>query len=107
MDDWQWIVDINLLGVVRGCRVFTPLMKTQGSGVIVNIASMAGLIHPPQMAAYNTTKAAVVALSETLKAELHRYGIQVSGVCPAFFPTNLHEPPRPTTPRPDPFPPQP
>src|SRR3546814_13789456 len=81
MDDWQWIVDINLLGVVRGCRVFTPLMKTQGSGVIVNIASMAGLIHPPQMAAYNTTKAAVVALSETLKAELHRYDIdRKSGV---------------------------
>src|SRR3546814_2946935 len=91
MDDWQWIVDINLLGVVRGCRVFTPLMKTQGSGVIVNIASMAGLIHPQQMAAYNTTTAAVVALSETLKTELHRYGIQVSVVCTAFFRTNLHE----------------
>src|SRR3546814_5641416 len=89
MDDWQWIVAINLLGVVRGCRVFTPLMKTQGSGVIVNIASMAGLIHPPQMAAYNTTKAAVVALSETLKAELHRYGIQVSVVCQAFFRTKI------------------
>ncbi|HEY9545286.1 MAG TPA: SDR family oxidoreductase [Solimonas sp.] len=97
MDDWQWIVDINLLGVVRGCRVFTPLLKTQGSGVIVNIASMAGLIHPPQMAAYNTTKAAVVALSETLKAELHRYGIQVSVVCPAFFRTNLHETQRATS----------
>src|SRR3546814_8830011 len=58
---------------------------------------MAGLIHPPQMAAYNTTKAAVVALSETLKAELHRYGIQVSVVCPAFFRTNLHETQRATS----------
>src|SRR3546814_11851996 len=72
-------------------------MKTQGSGVIVNIASMAGLIHPPQMAAYNTSKAAVVALSETLKAELHRYGIQVSVDCPAVFRTNLHETQRETS----------
>ncbi len=94
--DWQWIVDINLLGVVRGCRVFTPVMKQQKSGYIVNIASMAGLINPPQMAAYNVTKAAVVALSETLKIELHRYGIGVSVVCPAFFRTNLHETQRST-----------
>lgn len=97
MADWQWIVDINLLGVVRGCRAFAPLMKRQGRGSIVNIASMAGLIHPPQMAAYNTTKAAVVALSETLKAELHRDGISVSVVCPAFFRTNLHETQRSTS----------
>lgn len=95
--DWQWIIDINLLGVVRGCRVFTPVMKRQKSGTIVNIASMAGLINPPQMAAYNVTKAAVVALSETLKVELHRYGISVSVVCPAFFRTNLHETQRSTS----------
>ncbi len=97
LEDWQWIIDINLLGVVRGCRVFTPTMKAQKSGYIVNIASMAGLINPPQMAAYNVTKAAVVALSETLKIELHRYAIGVSVVCPAFFRTNLHETQRSTS----------
>ena len=88
-EDWHWIVDINLLGVARGCRVFTPLFKQQGSGWFVNVASVAGLIHPPHMSAYNTTKAAVVALSETLYAELQPHGIGTSVVCPAFFRTNL------------------
>lgn len=89
--DWQWAVDINLLGVVRGCKVFTPLFRRQGGGYFVNIASMAGLIHPPMMSAYNATKAAVVALSETLKIELADDAIGVSVVCPAFFRTNLSE----------------
>ncbi len=89
--DWQWMIDINLLGVVRGCKVFTPMMKAQKSGHLINTASMAGLIHPPMMSAYNATKAAVVALSETLQAELYPHGIKVSVVCPAFFRTNLAE----------------
>ncbi len=89
MRDWHWIVDINLLGVVRGCRAFTPLFRRQRSGHFVNIASMAGLVHPPKMAAYNATKAAVVALSETLKLELEPDGIRSSVVCPAFFRTNI------------------
>jgi len=91
MTDWEWIVDINLLGVVRGCKVFTPMFKRQRSGQFINIASMAGLIHPPMMSAYNATKASVVALSETLYAELAPHGIKVSVVCPAFFRTNLAE----------------
>ncbi len=89
MDEWHWIVDINLLGVVRGCRTFTPLFKEQGSGHIVNTASLAGLVHAPGMAAYNTVKAGVVALSETLSHELAPHGIDVSVVCPSFFRTNL------------------
>ena len=89
LDDWRWAVDINLLGVVRGCRVFAPLLRTQGGGQLVNIASMAGLVHMPQAAAYNATKAAVVALSETLQLELEPDGIRVSVVCPAFFRTDL------------------
>ncbi|MDI1252622.1 SDR family oxidoreductase [Thermomonas sp.] len=88
-DDWQWIVDINLLGVVRGCRVFTPMLRVQGGGQLVNIASMAGLVHMPHASAYNATKAAVVALSETLQLELEVDGIGVSVVCPAFFRTAL------------------
>ena len=90
MDDWQWIIDINLLGVVRGCRTFVPLFKEQRSGHIVNTASLAGLVHAPAMASYNTVKAGVVALSETLSHELAPFGIAVSAVCPSFFRTNLH-----------------
>lgn len=89
MQDWLWSVDINLLGVVRGCRTFTPLFRTQGHGHLVNIASMAGLIHAPMMAAYNATKAGVVALSETLKIELAPDRIKVSVVCPGFFRTGI------------------
>jgi NAD(P)-dependent dehydrogenase (short-subunit alcohol dehydrogenase family) len=98
MDDWQWAVDINLLGVVRGCKVFAPLMKAQGGGQLVNIASMAGLVHMPHAAAYNATKAAVVALSETLQLELEPDGIRISVVCPAFFRTDLARNMRAATP---------
>ena len=89
MDEWARIIDVNLLGVVRGCRTFTPLFKGQGSGHIVNTASLAGLIHVPGMAPYNAVKAGVVALSETLTHELRPFGITVSVVCPAFFRSNL------------------
>ncbi len=91
MDQWQWIVDINLLGVARGCRTFTPMLKQQRRGHIVNTASAAGLIHPPRMSEYNAVKAAVVALSETLLHELRPYDVDVSVVCPTFFKTNLTE----------------
>ncbi|WP_174957781.1 MULTISPECIES: SDR family oxidoreductase [Burkholderia] len=89
LDDWNWVVDINLLGVVRGCKVFTPMLRAQGGGKIVNIASMAGLLYLPKAAAYNATKAGVVALSETLQLELARDNIQVTVACPAFFRTDL------------------
>ncbi|WP_417666976.1 SDR family oxidoreductase [Pseudidiomarina sp.] len=91
LSDWQWIIDINLLGVVRGCKVFTPLFKQQGSGHFVNIASMAGLLDVPNMSAYNATKAAVVSLSETLQNELVKDNIHVTVVCPSFFKTNLNQ----------------
>jgi NAD(P)-dependent dehydrogenase (short-subunit alcohol dehydrogenase family) len=87
--EWNRVVDINLMGVVRGCRAFTPLFKEQRSGHIVNTASAAGLVHPPMMSSYNTVKAGVVALSETLSHELQPYGVTVSVVCPSFFRTNL------------------
>ena len=89
MEDWRWIVEINLLGVVRGCRTFTPVFKAQRSGHFVNVASMAGLLDVPFMSAYNATKAAVVSLSETLQNELAEDGVGVSGVCPSFFRTNI------------------
>jgi NAD(P)-dependent dehydrogenase (short-subunit alcohol dehydrogenase family) len=91
MVEWDRVVDINLMGVVRGCRAFAPVFKRQRSGHIVNTASAAGLVHPPMMSSYNTVKAGVVALSETLSHELHPYGVTVSVVCPSFFRTNLGE----------------
>ncbi len=87
--EWDRIVDINLLGVVRGCRAVVPVFRRQGHGQLVNIASVAGLVHGPRMASYNVTKAGVVALSETLAHELAPDGIQVSVVCPGFFRSNL------------------
>jgi len=89
LSDWQWVIDINLMGVVRGCKQFTSLFKQQGYGHIVNVASMAGLLYTPEMGSYNATKAANVALSETLRAELEPYNINTSVVCPGFFQTNL------------------
>jgi NAD(P)-dependent dehydrogenase (short-subunit alcohol dehydrogenase family) len=79
------VLDINVLGAVNGCQAVTPLMKARRRGHIVNVASLAGLVHPPAMGAYNASKAAVVALSETLRHELRPWGIDVSVVCPSFF----------------------
>jgi NAD(P)-dependent dehydrogenase (short-subunit alcohol dehydrogenase family) len=87
--DWRWIVDINLLGVVWGCRAALPAMRRQGSGLILNIASSAGFGSAPNMAPYNMTKAAVISLSETLAAELDTAGIHVSCAMPGFFRTHL------------------
>ena len=88
-DDWRQIVDINLLGVARGCRTFVPMLKAQGHGHLVNTASLAGLVHPPTMTSYTAVKAAVVAISESLRWELQPFGIDVSVLCPSFFRTNL------------------
>ncbi|WP_194861626.1 SDR family NAD(P)-dependent oxidoreductase, partial [Dietzia sp. SYD-A1] len=88
-EDWRLITDINLLGVARGCRTFVPMLKAQGRGHLVNTASLAGLVHPPTMASYTAVKAAVVAISETLRWELEPFGVDVSVLCPSFFRTNL------------------
>jgi NAD(P)-dependent dehydrogenase (short-subunit alcohol dehydrogenase family) len=89
LEEWRWILDVNLLGMVRGCRAFTPVFKRQRSGRIVNVASLAGLVHPAGMASYNAVKAGVVALTETLGHELAAYGVQAHVVCPSYFRTNL------------------
>lgn len=96
MEDWEWVVETDLMGVVRGCHRFVPtLEQTANQGVsgchVVNVASFAGLAGLPGIAAYGTAKAAVVALSEQLRAELHYRGVGVSVVCPAFVKTRLLE----------------
>ena len=87
MESWQRIVNINLLGVVRGCRTFAS--RIPRGGRIVITASVAGLVHAPQMSAYNATKAAAVALGETLDAELRPRGVTTSVICPQFFRSGL------------------
>jgi short-subunit dehydrogenase len=91
LDDWRWIVDINLWGVIHGCHVFVPRLVRQGSGTLLNVASLAGIACLPGMASYNVTKAGVIALSETLVAELADQGVRVTVLCPGFFKTNLLE----------------
>ncbi|MBW8752143.1 MAG: SDR family NAD(P)-dependent oxidoreductase [Propionibacteriales bacterium] len=89
MDEWEWITAINLFGVVRGTRAFVPMFKRQGSGQVVNVASLAGLVHPAGMASYNAVKAAVVAFTETVGHELAEYGVTAHAVCPSYFRTGL------------------
>ncbi|GAB4170366.1 MAG: SDR family oxidoreductase [Wenzhouxiangellaceae bacterium] len=91
LEDWRWVVEIDLFGVVRGCHHLQPRLLSQGFGHIVNVASWAGLAGAPGIIAYGTAKAAVVAFSEMLRAELAPAGIEVSVLCPAFVPTRLTE----------------
>jgi NAD(P)-dependent dehydrogenase (short-subunit alcohol dehydrogenase family) len=87
--DWKHVLDVNLWGVIHGCHSFVPLLRKQGHGHILNIASAAGLLSAPYMAAYNVSKSAVVSLTETLLAELKPAGIGVTVACPTFFRTNI------------------
>ena len=89
MVEWEQITAINLFGVVRGTRTFVPMLKQQRSGHVVNVASLAGLVHPAGMGSYNAVKAGVVAFTETIGHELAAWGIRASVVCPSYFRTNL------------------
>lgn len=90
--DWDWIIDVNLKGVVYGMEVFMPLIKSHGDGGhFVNTASMAGMVSPPGMEPYCATKFAVVAMSEGWAPQLAQFDIGVSVLCPGFVRTRIHE----------------
>jgi NAD(P)-dependent dehydrogenase (short-subunit alcohol dehydrogenase family) len=90
LEDWRWIVDINLMGVVHGCHFFVPRMVERGvGGHVVNVASAAGYLPSEMLAAYTATKYAVLGLSESLHIELHRRGIGVSAICPGIINTPI------------------
>jgi NAD(P)-dependent dehydrogenase (short-subunit alcohol dehydrogenase family) len=97
--DWEWVMGVNLMGVAHGVRVFTPLMleaaraEAAYEGHIVNTASMAGLLNPPNMGVYNVSKHAVVSLTETLYQDLAMVTDQVTAsvLCPYFVPTGIHQ----------------
>lgn len=88
LEDWDWQLAVNLMGVVKGCKAFLPLLE-RSKGRIVNIASMAALMQGPGMSNYNVAKAGVLALSESLLVELRQLEVAVHVVCPSFFQTNL------------------
>jgi 2-hydroxycyclohexanecarboxyl-CoA dehydrogenase len=89
LDDWRWIRSINLDGVVHGCHAFGPAMLEGGSGQVVNVASALGYTPRATESAYVTTKAAVIALSQCLRAEWSRKGVGVSVVCPGVTNTPI------------------
>lgn len=89
LEDWQWCMHVNLWGVIHGCHYFVPQFKKQGYGAIINVASAAGYTAAPEMTAYNVTKSSVLALSETLSAELRGDNIRVNVLCPTLVPTNI------------------
>ncbi|HEY0957474.1 MAG TPA: SDR family oxidoreductase [Roseateles sp.] len=99
VSDWEWVLGVNLMGVVHGVRLFTPLMLAAAQadpayrGHIVNTASMAGMLNPPNMGVYNVSKHAVVSLSETLYQDLSLVTDQVraSVLCPFFVPTGISQ----------------
>ncbi|MBV8036404.1 SDR family oxidoreductase [Roseateles sp.] len=99
LSDWDWVMGVNLMGVVHGVRLFTPMMLAAAkadpaySGHIVNTASMAGLLVPPMSGVYNVSKAAVVALTETLHHDLRMVTEQVhaSLLCPFYVPTGISQ----------------
>lgn len=99
LSDWDWVMGVNVMGVVHGVRLFTPMMLAAAkadpaySGHIVNTASMAGLLVPPVSGVYNVSKAAVVALTETLHHDLRLVTEQVhaSVLCPFYVPTGISQ----------------
>lgn len=89
LKDWQFLINVNLYGVIHGVKAFLPGMIEQGEGHIVNTASMGGLISGPPEGLYTTTKFAVVGLSEALLMEVAEHGVGVSVLCPGLVNTNL------------------
>lgn len=92
LEDWHWVMGVNLWGVIHGIRAFVPVLIEQGEdGHVVNTASIAGLISPPGIGIYNATKHAVVALSETLHVELMMRGVRprVTVLCPGWVRTGI------------------
>lgn len=90
LEDWDWILPINVMGVVHGCHMFVPAMVERGTGGhVVNLSSAAGYFANPSLAAYTATKFAVLGVSEALRIELRPFGIGVTAVCPGLINTPI------------------
>jgi len=89
--DWNWVIDVNLKGVINGAQAIVPLIKQHDEGGwVINVASMAGMLGIPYAGAYTATKVAVVAMSESWHFEFAKHNIHVSALCPAFVKTRIH-----------------
>jgi len=91
LDVWNWVLDVNLRGVIHGVHVFGPLLVEQGAGHIVCTASAAGLTDTPTLGPYGMTKHAVVGLAAALRGELAAHGVGVSVLCPGLINTRIFE----------------
>nr|HEX4318625.1 SDR family NAD(P)-dependent oxidoreductase [Kofleriaceae bacterium] len=90
LDDWDWLLGINLRGVVHGCHMFVPKMVARGQGGhVVNISSVFGLYAPPGVSAYVASKFAVLGMSKSLRAELAPHRIGVTAICPGMIATQI------------------
>lgn len=90
LEDWDWILGVNVLGVVHGCHFFVPRMVERGAGGhVVNLSSMAGFFATPSLSAYSATKFAVLGFSEALREELRPHGIGVTAICPGLINTPI------------------
>jgi NAD(P)-dependent dehydrogenase (short-subunit alcohol dehydrogenase family) len=89
LEDWEWVLSINLWGVILGCHFFVPKMVEKKSGHVVNVASAFGLVGAPDVLGYCTSKFAIVGLSESMRAELDPLGVAVSTICPGIIDTNF------------------
>jgi len=91
LDDWDWLLGVNLKGVVHGCHYFIPAMVARGSGHVINISSILGIYPAPQVTAYVASKFAVLGLSQSLRAELAPHGVGVTAICPGMINTGIIE----------------
>lgn len=89
LSDWRWSLDVNLWGVVHGCHAFVPGMRARRRGWVLNVASAAGFACLSRFGPYSVAKAGVIALSETLRAELDPREIAITVACPSFFQTRI------------------
>jgi NAD(P)-dependent dehydrogenase (short-subunit alcohol dehydrogenase family) len=88
-DDMRWVLEVNVMGALRGVQALAPGMRTRGRGCILFTVSMAGLMTPPKLADYAASKHALIALAESLRSELANEGVHVAVLCPAAVTTNL------------------
>lgn len=91
LEDWEWLLRINLWGVLYGCHIYAPRMRAAKNGWILNVASAAAIASAPSMGPYNVAKAGVVSLTETISQELAPFRVHASVVCPTFFRSRLAE----------------
>ncbi len=91
LQDWRWTLDVNLWGAIHGCHAFVPAMRARRRGWVLNVASAAGFACLSRFGPYSVAKAGVIALTETLRAELDPRHVAVTVACPSFFQTRIAE----------------